>query len=625
MPARLSHVVPALAGAAAMGLPGPTAHADVEAAIADLDLWYFDITHMPDFDQRRVELPWNSGAVHCAPTAHLNLMAYIAAHGVEPLSPGVANWQAPSLHGYGSFFVNDMATDMQTGSGGTNAFDAFVGTQFWLSGFPGWFTVSLQLSNDQWSPRFQDVAIPIILDNSFASLSFGWYTVSGSDANRNGGHRVTVVTGARTGNDIVAGFRDPATGDGIFDVQSAYTTEEYAVGTVGVTPNWLDDGRAMDVFIGRAGAGTWALMETYITVTPAFALVDRPDLTLELYQPWGPAGSNVEPRIIEIAEADPCGGILLPEGRVVVKALDSTNPGTQRAYIGRPGDPGSTWQELPIDGVLTDIRGMVYGRHRAVYLFDPTVGLLCYDIDLDVTTAVVPGPPHPIDTMAYLDDTDELVLLSTEGGLMYKYDARHLHNGWIAQELSFGHGLLPGARMVSDPATPGQVWAWNPDQAELFRVSIPGDGIVPVGKFHAFNDPIEGLAIGDGGLLLVSHAGLITQYSVASGAVVEAPGHFTGQPGGSSLVVSRSTTNYDPAVHAELTDIVIQEPDGGVVIPDCLGDADNDGDVGISDLLALLAAWDTAHPYLDLAPNGGDETVDIQDLLALLAAWGPCP
>ena len=56
---------------------------------------------------------------------------------------------------------------------------------------------------------------------------------------------------------------------------------------------------------------------------------------------------------------------------------------------------------------------------------------------------------------------------------------------------------------------------------------------------------------------------------------------------------------------------------------DCFGDVDGDGNVGVSDLLALLAAWGTdpgGPPDFD-----GDGTVGVADLLVLLGSWGPCP
>ncbi len=61
-------------------------------------------------------------------------------------------------------------------------------------------------------------------------------------------------------------------------------------------------------------------------------------------------------------------------------------------------------------------------------------------------------------------------------------------------------------------------------------------------------------------------------------------------------------------------------------IPDdceCLADiALEDGQVNISDLLSLIAVWDTASSTGDINYDG---TVNIADLLILIAAWGACP
>jgi len=54
----------------------------------------------------------------------------------------------------------------------------------------------------------------------------------------------------------------------------------------------------------------------------------------------------------------------------------------------------------------------------------------------------------------------------------------------------------------------------------------------------------------------------------------------------------------------------------------CPWDLDCDGNVGITDFLALLAAWGTnpgGPPDFD-----GDGLVGITDFLLLLANWGPC-
>ncbi|MCZ6542715.1 MAG: hypothetical protein O6768_03530, partial [Planctomycetota bacterium] len=55
----------------------------------------------------------------------------------------------------------------------------------------------------------------------------------------------------------------------------------------------------------------------------------------------------------------------------------------------------------------------------------------------------------------------------------------------------------------------------------------------------------------------------------------------------------------------------------------CPWDLNGSGDVGILDLLALLAAWGP-NPG-DPADFDGDGIVGILDLLTLLANWGACP
>ncbi len=56
--------------------------------------------------------------------------------------------------------------------------------------------------------------------------------------------------------------------------------------------------------------------------------------------------------------------------------------------------------------------------------------------------------------------------------------------------------------------------------------------------------------------------------------------------------------------------------------PNCLGDVDGDGEVGISDFLAVLGNWgpNPGHP----ADLDGDGEVGITDFLQVLGNWGPC-
>jgi hypothetical protein len=55
----------------------------------------------------------------------------------------------------------------------------------------------------------------------------------------------------------------------------------------------------------------------------------------------------------------------------------------------------------------------------------------------------------------------------------------------------------------------------------------------------------------------------------------------------------------------------------------CPADTDGDGEVGVNDLLDVLAAWGSCAGCP--ADVNGDDAVDVADLLAVLAGWGPCP
>jgi hypothetical protein len=61
--------------------------------------------------------------------------------------------------------------------------------------------------------------------------------------------------------------------------------------------------------------------------------------------------------------------------------------------------------------------------------------------------------------------------------------------------------------------------------------------------------------------------------------------------------------------------------------PQCDGDFDGDGTVGITDFLVMLGTWGACPdpPAQCVADLDGDGTVGITDFLLLLALWGPCP
>ena len=53
----------------------------------------------------------------------------------------------------------------------------------------------------------------------------------------------------------------------------------------------------------------------------------------------------------------------------------------------------------------------------------------------------------------------------------------------------------------------------------------------------------------------------------------------------------------------------------------CDADINGDGNVDVSDILAMVAAWGSSDPDADI---NGDGTVDVADLLMVIESWGPC-
>jgi len=67
--------------------------------------------------------------------------------------------------------------------------------------------------------------------------------------------------------------------------------------------------------------------------------------------------------------------------------------------------------------------------------------------------------------------------------------------------------------------------------------------------------------------------------------------------------------------------LLVDGPESGCDEP-CEGDIDGSGNVGVDDLLFIIAAWGSSDESADL---DGDGTVGVNDLLIVIANWGGCP
>lgn len=70
---------------------------------------------------------------------------------------------------------------------------------------------------------------------------------------------------------------------------------------------------------------------------------------------------------------------------------------------------------------------------------------------------------------------------------------------------------------------------------------------------------------------------------------------------------------------------------GNGQVNDCPADINNDDNINVADLLAVITTWGTCalpcppHCASDIAPPGGDCAVNVADLLMVITNWGACP
>jgi hypothetical protein len=302
--ARTAASVAALTGAlGAAALAGPLS---TPASAKPLSTQVFSYADMPDLDQKRTMgldpagvnhagLPGN-GEMYCGPTAAVDALGFLAAHGMASMAPGRRDWSRTSNYETGTSNIARMGTLMSTDAAkGTTQGNFEAGLTAWNNqtgrnfGF-----VSVFGGGDDWrAPNLGIAALSMAAGNPVI-VRIGYYravvrTVSGRTMavmERTGGHWVTMT-----------GYGD----EGLSFVDPADTTNTFAPSTrahvvQAVTPvtgvfgyvdgagaqqlyqGPLDDGRGnvefpTETFLRMPGyAGGTAYVEGFTAVQPSFKL-----------------------------------------------------------------------------------------------------------------------------------------------------------------------------------------------------------------------------------------------------------------------------------------------------------------------------------------------------------------
>lgn len=620
-----SHVVLTLAFAA--WTAAPRAAADVNASYLDGSTYVYTISHVPDLDQKRALLP-GTGFMYCVPTSALNWMAYFANHGAGWLAPGPGNWQSAALYNTMTTHIYNMGELMGThetngtsGAGGTNGIIAWVP--------PSSFAVTHEYCNDSWCPDFDYMSLHVF-NGAYVMTGIGWYTEFKFDPDviqRAGGHCLSLTYGARSGDEMVIGWRDPASDEGLVFAQSPFTTEQYPIEQRYVAPIQVSNNpRWMSKVVGY----DTAYIDDVRALYPQFVLTSQPDdpSSLTIVAGLLPNGSYIpstrffadvlDTPLIDITlHADLLSVIMITEA-----ALPGDPPQLKRFWP-------STGQIEVLDAGLAAASRVIVGRRRGVYVVDGD-DVVCLDIDVPEPQEVIRiTPPGPVDAMTYDDGADEVVMLSVGTGQTFRYPW-HLDALPTVLQIPKSVNLAGRASMSWDRAT-GALWIVSDGSDSLYRVEVQElDGeqvLVPQEITLAEVSAPRAVDVDDDGRVLVSTMGQIVEIVPLGTSWVVAPDPIYPNVAAAQFVhVARSSTNYDPDIYGGPEwNNVLPEQAYGEPIPDCVGDIDGDGVVGILDFLYLLGVWGTDDPFADIAPDGGDLTVGIEDFLVVLGTWGACP
>jgi hypothetical protein len=602
--------------------PDRSADADVIVQWVNEEFYSFDVTHVPDLDQRRSALP-DGGVYYCVPTSGVNWAGYMANHGLPQLPPGPGYWANPYLYDLATQNIHIMGLAMLTDLYGTTKPEwRQRGLQAWFNQTGGHFVVTTFLHDTDWSPKVESINTAV-MSGMFIIPSIGWYfELPDSYIRRDGGHAVCVNYGARYQDYYRMGIRDPGSDEGDNTIQSPFTTELYDVEHTFARHVDYGETRMVSRFPAYGGGGKVGYLDGYSAICPFFVLTTH----------------DTEPGVFQIQFATQLFGMAVPSFRewfapelVPVRSLVIHPDLTGYLYIAE-SEPARVYQLDPVTGMsemielpFDDPREIVISRLRDLYVLD---GDELVRMAIDVKPPRDDGrvtPPHALCAMAYENETDELVLLSADNQTVVRYP-HHLDSDPLVKFIVPQIPLSENASICWD-ATRDAVWVLSDASSSLFMLTEAGPYSLQSREFtHALLTAPLDIDLNDNGRIFVSNAGEILEFELTErGLELAAEPFFAGVAAGAHLCVAKSSTNYQEDLHGgeEWYDVLPElyaEP-----TESCDADVNYDGAVDVLDLLDILAAWGPCEDgHFCSEDITHDSEVNVLDLLQLLADWGPC-
>lgn len=639
----------AAAGALAVGWANP-ARASVYGHYNTDNDQIWGVTYMPDFDQKRAAifqvpgLP-GDGGMYCVPTATMNVLAYLDAHGSPqiqfdsiPYLPGDAGAYASVTHE-----LDLLGFLMETSpSGGTGVAGWYVGTDLYLPS--DGFVVFQQLMTANQNTTSREIA-KVSRQGGLPALCYGrWNTPDGIVlTTRDTGHCVT-PTRIQHGNGVSElRFRNPSSSD------SEFFQSDYAHQIINIQDSWFSwNGQnylmTQMMFAPTASDTRLRLIDSIQWIFPQQGLTNYPQgsLTVKTPNPIIPTQPQVK---TFVCPSDPTHFEMSPDRTFI--AYTTTDPATGISHLWQLDT--ETEQSTQI-ARLNSPAGLAFGRDGSIFVGDGSslkkFPVSAGQIGAPDTSDMPNG--EVIKDIAYDDTTDQVVARHTGGISILLADgsvrALPLPSSIDPASLR-GIMPLPGDPYSADGEVDARdyvIWrrnlgtaavaVWTDSQFLVLGTDPATGDTVPAEelslnfeeiKFASMDQHgklylvVEGTSTGNGG----PHVKVFDGITAATAMQEDLDSPFANLPAGDSFKIGRSRTNYQAALHSGPgwnTNTPVDELLPATDIPDCPADWNADEAVNVFDLLGYLDEWFAGTAAADLT---GDEQTNVFDLLAYLDLW----
>jgi len=642
------------------------------------------------------------GGMYCVPTATMNMFAYAASHGYPGLQPGDQsywNWQSQNwFDPYHDAATGDLA--WLGGLMGTST-SGGTGPSGWWDGANEWvgnenIDLGMFLASTAWAPRAQNIG-QIAHSGALTAICYGRYNFSvlsnfGTSqlTDRSGGHCVTTRRiDVEDANNAEFWYRDPGSSDSTWLQSTFANTVVDMDDSVYALPGFND--RVMSRLSLSTGDGRVRLLDKIYAVWPKQGLTSDPaGHTFAIDTIGGGFGiqeQNTNNTPFRVADIVP-NSVLVdfeqsPMRHEIAGLFKDTDSGEtslvimdvaalETAAIGSSPGGGGGAGKVKFDRL--SIKKLAYSPEGALFAISDTELFKIVEAPTDSDgdgvvdssdyllwrsnfgASDADGSPIVSSDIRFDDASGTVrVLFPTIGEVRsYKWSTSgdaddrptekvaFYYNKVFGQDTEFAFDAKTGATVFGDNGS-GELVGFLPcpnGEIEGCQVAAtlaaPGGGTADMetdgkGNFYLVGaDSVVRCFVFDPDLLLVRN--------------VDAP--FDGRPAG-GFQITRSRTNYDPAIHAEWMNFPVEEvvaPD--VVLADCHGDVTAtgatlpgqpgygvpDATVDLDDLGFYLNNWMAGELLADVTTTGAtlegqpgfgiaDGATDLDDLGFYLNAW----